>query len=183
MEVAELRPPVKEGKSYEFREAKVLNAPQQSVLSWIFDLGIQENYFDPEKPQHKVMFGWELINDEVEPGKPMLFTPEYNFTWSEKGNLTKDLGQALGRKWTPEEIEQSIDLNTLLGINSLITLYVYENEKKTYKEHRASSFTPLPAGMNPVSPINTTVPDWVKKKYNSGIKESNTGAPAGTFDQ
>lgn len=180
--VQDLIPPVPASSGEGYKQPTKLNTPQQSVLAWVYNIGEQKkNYNGEQKIQTQVMFGWEL-NEEVEPGVPFLHTERFNFIWSDRSNLTKSVSQLLGRSFSKEELEKPFSLGTLIGVNALLTLTANTVGDRTYINTSVRS--PLIEGMPKKDIINSIPPDWVVNLKDRGLEdqESNTPAPAGTFD-
>lgn len=97
----------------------------------IIDLGTQkgsEAYGGKE--QHKVMIGWELLDNDVkmEDGRPFTVNQFYTVSLHEKSKLRKDLEAWRGKKFTAEELA-GFDLANVLGVYCMLQVVHSEDGK------------------------------------------------------
>lgn len=100
---------------------------------------------------HKVLFQWELPNEQMDDGRPLAISKKYSLSLNEKSNLRHDLESWLGRSITAKEEKEGFALGSMLGVPCLLSVIHAESNGKTYANI---------AGVMSV-PKGTTVPDQV----------------------
>ena len=86
------------------------------------DLGQLET---PWGPKHKVSLIFELETTD-ETGKRFLVGKRFTRSLNEKASLRKFLEKWRGSKYTPDELQQGVNLENLIGLNA--TLFIVHNE-------------------------------------------------------
>jgi hypothetical protein len=148
----------------------------QAVCTAIYDLGTQLNTYN-NKEQKKVLIEWEIQNED----SVMYVYKSYTASLYSNATLTKDLQSWIG------EINQSFDLESLLGKNAQLMIKKVEVNGKTYT--KVASIMGLPKGMKPLKPFKEVMvyhmgenfpngmPEWIKKivskskEYQETLKE------------
>lgn len=115
---------------------------QDAVLVDVVDLGELDT---PWGAKHKLSLVWEL-EDTGEEGKHFIVTKRYTWSLNEKSNLRKDLERWRGSKFTKEELENGIDMETYIGLNA--TLFISHNESEEHGKTFANIETILPRKKN-----------------------------------
>ena len=137
----------------------------------LVDLGIQSsNYGD----KHKVLVGWELPNEPMEDGRPMVVSARYTLSLSEKAILRQHLETWRGRKFTQAELA-GFDLENIVGKECMVTITHNTPAERTYAN--VSAVTAIPKGIECPEAVNPTMvwnssdpidglPDWLQKVVN-----------------
>lgn len=137
-----------------------------AVCCGVYDIGIQTggNYGD----KHQAIVCFELEGTE---GGRVCLSKFYNLSFAPKSNLRKDLQSWRGKAYSEEEAQQGIDLEKLFGRACGITVM---DEKKGDKEiQRITSISQLPKGMPTLQPTLTEMPEWIKKKIDEQLQNSD----------
>src|SRR5262245_51935946 len=88
----------------------------------LVDLGTQMGeYKGQPKEQHKIVVSWELVDENMDDGKPFSIHQRYTFSLHEKAKLRADLESWRGRTFTEEELN-AFDLENLLGKPCLVSI-------------------------------------------------------------
>lgn len=120
---------VSTGQSYQIAS----EGSVQGVLAEVVDLGLLQVEWNGEKKiQHKCQLIFE-ITEEKDGDTQERLTVSRRFTASldERGNLRKFLEGWRGRAFTPDEAK-AFDLDTLVGVNAILSLSHNEKGGKTY---------------------------------------------------
>ncbi|OQA48396.1 MAG: hypothetical protein BWY46_01403 [Firmicutes bacterium ADurb.Bin300] len=167
-----------------------------AICYTIADLGMQYNE-KFKKTAHKILFIWELDDDEQRididgEKKRRAISKQYTASFATKSNMYKDIRPWIGREFTPEEMEGTFDVGTLLGTACMISVINETNaEGKVYSA--ISSIMQLPKGIKVGKPENPMVlydmdespdeeleklPEWVqekiKKSKNADLSAANS---------
>ncbi len=118
----------------------------------VVDLGMMDNKFNPEKPQHKIRVVWQI--EETDPenqDKRFIVSKMYTLSLHEKAQLRKDLEGWRARKFSPDELK-GFDVEKLLGAPGQVQVIhnVSEANGKTYANVQA--IVPLGRGMDKLAP-------------------------------
>jgi hypothetical protein len=152
---------VSKSKNYE----KCSTGLQQAVCVFVNDIGTQiGEYQGKRKELPKVIISWELketIKDGDYAGKRFMMNKYYTKSLYEMANLTKDLENWRGKKFTQEELN-GFDLDNLIGANCYLNIVVTE---KDYR--KVSAVLPLPRDIEKLKPEMTEMSDGMKKWIDS----------------
>lgn len=123
-----------------------------AVCCDVVDLGMMDNKFNPEKPQHKIRIVWQI--EETDPenqDKRYIVSKMYTLSLHEKASLRKDLEGWRARKFTAEE-SKGFDVEKLLGVPCQVQVIhnVSETNGNTYANVQA--IVPLGKGMAKLVP-------------------------------
>lgn len=132
----------------------------------IVDLGTQTGEFQGKTTRNrKLLLTFELLGeDRMSDGRPFSVSRRFTASLGEKAALRAFLESWRGRKYTPEELRQGLDLGRLLGQCGLLNCVESERNGKTYIN--IASVSPLPKGMprpdgeNPPVMFDLAAPDW-----------------------
>ena len=121
-------------------------APQGSHIArciQVIDLGTQfsEHY---RKSAHKILFGFELMNEAKQDGEPFLIFMRRTASLHVRSTLRGDLEAWRGKQFTAEELE-SFDLSSVLGASA----YVNVGPSDDGKYMNIRSIMSLPKGAQP----------------------------------
>lgn len=95
----------------------------------MIDLGTQKTTFKGEvKQQHKVLLGFELINEIMEDGRPMMCSSRYTLSGFANAVLRKHLESWRAKKYSDDEFA-AFDITKLLRVPAMLTLTQSEDEK------------------------------------------------------
>ena len=115
---------------------------QDAVLVDVVDLGELDT---PWGPKHKLSLVFEL-EDTDSVGKHFIVTKRYTWSLNEKSNLRKDLERWRGSKFTKDELENGINMETYIELNA--TLFISHNESEEHSKTFANIETILPRKKN-----------------------------------
>ena len=109
----------------------------------VIDLGTQfsEHY---RKSAHKILFGFELMNEAKQDGEPFLIFMRRTASLHVRSTLRGDLEAWRGKQFTAEELE-SFDLSSVLGASA----YVNVGPSDDGKYMNIRSIMSLPKGAQP----------------------------------
>lgn len=123
------------------------NAPAGShvaICYRVLDLGTQKVTWNGEvKLQHKLMIGWEMINELMEDGRPFVVARWYTLSGFANSTLRKDIETWAAKKYTDDEFA-GLDLTKLVGIPAMLTLS--EEVKDGRTNVNVSAVSKLPKG-------------------------------------
>lgn len=160
-----------EGKSFELMPAGTV----QAVCYAVWDLGKQKVVWNnEEKIQKKVIIAWEtthtMKNEGEYFGKRMVVSKRYTNMLFEKATLCKDIESWRGKAFTKEE-KEGFDLETLVGVNCLLSIVHNDSKGKTYAN--VSNVSQIMAGQKKLIPENNKeAPEWVRKIQGSDTEKS-----------
>jgi hypothetical protein len=134
----------------------------RAVCCSFIDYGTQFSEFYG-KSAHKVLLGWELVDEmrETSDGeKPFYVTRFYTWSMNKKAALRSDLESWRGKKFSADELSGSngakrFDVRNLIGAPCMVNI-IHEDGKDGVQA-RISSITPLPKGTAKPKPINEPV--------------------------
>lgn len=117
----------------------------------VVDLGMMDNKFNPEKPQHKCRIVWQIEQGDPEnQDKRYIVSGMYTISLHEKARLRKDLEGWRARKFTAAEL-QGFDLEKLIGVPCQVQIIHNTNaDGKTYGN--VQTIVPLGRGMDKLIP-------------------------------
>ncbi len=92
------------------------------------DLGQLET---PWGPKHKVSLIFELETKDEE-GRRFIVGKRFTKSLNEKASLRKFLEKWRGSKYTPDKLQQGIDLENLIGMSATLFIVLNEKEERTY---------------------------------------------------
>jgi hypothetical protein len=122
-----------------------------AVCYMVVDLGVQQTSFGEK---HKILIGWELVNEPMKDGRPFVISQQYTASLSEKANLRRDLESWRGRKFTKEELD-GFDVSNVVGVPCMISVVHSESNDKHYAN--VGSVAGLPKGMDKPTAENKIV--------------------------
>lgn len=100
-----------------------------SICYQLIDLGTQKSsYKGVEKSQHKILLGFELQDEFMEDGRPMVATSRYTFSGFANAVLRKHLESWRAKAYTDDEFS-AFDLTKLIGVPAMLTMTQSEDEK------------------------------------------------------
>lgn len=145
---------------------------QQAICTFIEDIGTQEgSYKGKPTLTHQIVIVWELAEkmrkgDNI--GKPFGMIKFYTLSLSEKANLRKDLESWRGRAFTPEELK-GFEVENIKLANCYLN--IIEKEKLDGKIWaQIASISPLLKGVQPISKINASAPEWIQKMRERSVE-------------
>lgn len=170
-------------------EMKFTPAPAGTHVARCFsviDIGTQAGSFNGKPTmKRKVRIVWELCNEKMDDGKPLIISKTYTATLTENSALRDDLQSWRGKPFTSEELA-GFELKNILGAACMITV-IHEPRKdgKSGVYDNIKSVSALPKGLTATAVVNEKVsfcivgpngedtfekaiydkfPDWLKKK-------------------
>ena len=99
-----------------------------AVLVDAVNLGNLETPWGP-KEKVSLIFELETIDEE---GRRFISGKRFTKSLNEKSSLRKFLEKWRGSKYTPDELQQGVDLEALIGINSTLFIVHNETDERTY---------------------------------------------------
>ena len=150
-----------------------------AVISGVWDIGKQKKVWEGETSiVHQIVI-------RVEVSKTIEAEGEYNgkryapLSWvtipkaySDKSNLVKIAGAALGKAMTAADFAQ-FDTDSLIGKNVVVNIQHTKNGNA-----KIASYSPAMDGMPSLTPeLPPEAPEWIGKKFNAGL-EQQTEAPS-----
>lgn len=130
----------------------------QAVLIAVEDIGIQKGeYQGKPKNRRKIVLLWETSKKQAD-GTPFLIWNTYTASMGDNANLRADLEGWNGSPFTTEELK-AFDVDTFIGRNCLLNIVHSENGKYA----NIAGITPVMEGMADLKPVNTSIPDGIKK--------------------
>ena len=148
---------VSKSKNYE----KCSTGLHQAVCVFVNDIGTQVGEYNGERKElPKVIVSWEIketMKDGEFAGKRFMLSKYYTKSLHEKANLTKDLENWRGKKFSQEELN-GFDLDNLIGVNCYLN--VIETEKGSRK---ISAILPLPKEIEKIKADQTEMSENFKK--------------------
>lgn len=163
----------------------------------IIDIGTQVEQFQgkPAKPARKVLFYFELLEDEegkeyrMTNGEPFSVMEKYTLSTSPKANLRKVIDAWRGQALTEAEAED-FDVTKLLGQTARVQVTLDESGDRTWVNLKSVGFTKKSLqNVNPTMSwsvedpdmkVFESFPDWLLIKINAAAEWSAKGVPAGT---
>jgi hypothetical protein len=113
-----------------------------SVCVQVIDLGHQySKYYD--KWGHKVLIGWELVDEKDAEGKPFVAMKRYTVSLHENAALRGHLESWRGRAFTEAELA-GFDIKKILGQPCMLSITHRKEDNKTYAD--VNSVMALPKG-------------------------------------
>lgn len=147
----------------------------QAELIRIYYCGIQENKYNPESPQPKIVFSFELDEPMLESDGNHILSTTVTYSLHEKSGMTKLLKPALGSAY-PDKPGQELDVDSLVGMKVMVTVSHTQKADRTYAN--IEGLARLPRGMQPFTatqdafswscedlhdPNEHKVPKWIKE--------------------
>jgi len=142
------------------------------------DVGLQETPFGDKE---KVVLGWEIPEQKMDDGRPMIIYSTYTNSMHEKSNLRRDIENWRGRKLTDDE-SRAFDLRTVLGHPCQLSVVHNENNSRTYAN--VAAVTGIPKDLPVADAVNDVIcfdldedddvsilPEWLQRKV-SGRKSA-----------
>lgn len=100
-----------------------------AVCYQMIDLGTQKTSFKGEtKSLHKIMLGFELQDEMMDDGRPMVVASRYTLSGFKGAILRKHLESWRAKAYTDETFA-AVDFTKLLGVPAMLTLTQSEDEK------------------------------------------------------
>ena len=137
-----------------------------AVLVDAVDLGQLET---PWGPKHKVSLIFELETTDEE-GRRFIVGKRFTRSLNEKASLRKFLEKWRASKYSPDELQQGVDLEALIGINATLFIVHNETEERTYAN--IESILPY-KGKNGEVMLYDLLPsgEYIRVKDREGYKE------------
>jgi len=129
-----------------------------AVCYAVADLGLQNNPFTPDKPQHKCVVMWEL-EPRMSDGRRFGLSKFYTLSLNEKATLRKDLISWRGKNFTKEELDMGFDIEKLMGANCTLNVVHETKNDKTYA--KIAGVMPPMKDKIKMERENSGVPQWV----------------------
>lgn len=149
----------------------------QGVLAEVVDLGLlQVEWAGEKKIQHKCQLIFEITEEKEASETHERLTVSRRFTASldERGNLRKFLEGWRGRAFTPDEAK-SFELDTLVGINAILSLSHNTKGDKTYCN--IASAARLLTGMEKITLSASYEPFAIREQRIKAAQSRAVGAP------
>lgn len=150
----------------------------------IADIGRQRTtYQGREQIKRQVILAWELHEERMEDGRPLVVSHTYTNTLGERATLRKHLDSWRGRAFTKEEIGKW-SLTSVLGVPCQISIVHEAKGDNLY--HRIASIVGLPKGIKAPKLVNPAVaydhdeadaaalgllPEWIREKVMAALPE------------
>jgi len=160
------------GGSYEKPPADGYSA----VCCDVIDLGYHYNRVY-DKVEHKIaiVFQLDALNSQ---GKRFEIANRLTFTFGEKSNLRKFLGQWRGKTYSDDEAREGAPLHKLEGQPAYITIEHKVSGDKTYAN--IVGITKLPKGLTPIKPEGYVRSDnWKKQTSAEADAQKYANVPNG----
>ena len=153
------------------------------------DVGLQETPFGDKE---KVVLGWEIPEQKMDDGRPMIIYSTYTNSMHEKSNLRRDIENWRGKKLTDDE-SRAFDLRTVLGHPCQLSVVHNENNSRTYAN--VAAVTGIPKGLPVADAVNDVIcfdldedddvsilPEWLQRKISDrksaeAVEEFNDEIP------
>lgn len=150
----------------------------------LVDIGWQETNFGTKQ---QVIILWETPNELMKDGRPFGVSKVYTASMNEKAILRKDIQSWRGKAMSDEEAD-GFELNAVLGKACLLNITETQKGDRTYTN--VGAVTPIMKGMTVPRCSNALVlydmdahdqgaysqlPDWIRKKIDSGRACHNEG--------
>lgn len=147
---------------------------------WILDIGVQPSA--QFKPRAKTIFGFELVEELMDDGRPYMVLSMYTNSLNEKASLSIMLEGWRGKSFTDEERKNGYNYSTALGQACQVSIKHTEKNGKTYANLVAVTKPPkgvkVPEAANPTLLYSVDEPDhkvfvqlpkWIQEKITSRI--------------
>jgi hypothetical protein len=146
----------------------------QAELIRVYYCGVQENKFNPDQPQPKIIFVFELDEPMLESDGNHILSTTVTYSLNEKSGLTKLFKPVLGSSY-PDKPGQTLDVDAMIGMNVMVTVSHTRKEDRTYAN--IASLARIPRGLQQFNatqdafswscddlndPNYTKVPQWVR---------------------
>jgi hypothetical protein len=145
---------------------------QQAVCAFVEDIGTQAGTYDGKPTfKHQIVVCWELgakMKKGDYAGRPFMVSKFYTLSLGEKANLRHDLESWRGRQFTEQELN-GFDVEKLKGVNCLLNI-VEAKKRDGSDTQKIAAIMPVQKGTQPMSPINTTPPEWIAKKRAQSVE-------------
>lgn len=132
-------------------EAKNFTPPpsgaHRAICIAFIDCGTQKSEYKGQvSTKRLVQIRWELVDEEMDDGRPFIVVKRYNWSMSDKATLRGDLESWRGKPFEKADFGPGgFDTRKLLGVPALVTVTHKENSGATYANITAIS--PLPKSM------------------------------------
>jgi hypothetical protein len=117
----------------------------------------------------KMRIGWELCNELMENGKPLVIGRTYTYSLSKKSSLIADLESWRGKPFSDRE-RKGFNMGNLIGAPCLINVIHKDKRDGSGTYASVEAITPLPKGMTVAElihePIVSTYDRWNEDAYN-----------------
>jgi hypothetical protein len=177
---------------------KATPGTHMSICYQIIDLGTQKTTFQGEvKQQRKIMLGFELQDEFMDDGRPLMVSSRYTLSGFKNAMLRKHLESWRAKAYTDDEFA-AFDISKLLGVPAMLTLTQSDDEK--YVNITSISLPPKGTKMKPLvnekrllildnEQFSREVFDSLHEKLQATIASSpeyqaiNSGKPVEKFDE
>lgn len=136
------------------------------------DIGLQETPFGDKE---QVVLYWEISEQKMDDGRPMIIYSTYTNSMHEKSNLRRDIENWRGRKLTEDE-SKAFDLRVVLGHPCQLSV-VHRNAANGNTYANVQAVTGIPKGLPVPEAINDVIcfdldagddvsilPKWLQEK-------------------
>ena len=136
------------------------------------DIGLQETPFGDKE---QVVLYWEISEQKMDDGRPMIIYSTYTNSMHEKSNLRRDIESWRGRKLTEDE-SKAFDLRVVLGHPCQLSV-VHRNAANGNTYANVQAVTGIPKGLPVPEAINDVIcfdldadgdvsvlPEWLQRK-------------------
>jgi hypothetical protein len=148
----------------------------------MLDLGTQKVTWNGEtKQQHKIMLGFELINELMEDGRPFTVNNRYTLSGFANSQLRKAMEGWRAKAYTDDEFAE-VDFTRVVGVPAMLTLTESKDEKYTNITaiSKLPSGTPLKPLVNPKQILILSTEEFDKAMFDSlsdGLKKIIEASP------
>ena len=113
------------GGSFELPTAGQHSARIYSIV----DIGMQPDIFNPPKKKQQIIVTWELVDTEMEDGRPFVISKFYSLSLNQKSNLRKDLKNMSGKALTDDQAGK-FDFTKLINFACNLVISIEEKDDK-----------------------------------------------------
>lgn len=153
-----------------------------SICYRMIDLGTQKVTWNGEtKQQHKIVIGFELINELMDDGRPFVVSSRYTLSGFKNSLLRKHMESWRAKAYTDDEFA-AVDLTRMVGVPAMLTLTQSEDEKYTNISGISlpPKGTPLKELVNPKQTLILSTEEFDKAVFESlsdGLKKVIEASP------
>ena len=136
------------------------------------DIGLQQTSFGVKE---QVVLYWEISEQKMDDGRPMIIYSTYTNSMHEKSNLRRDIESWRGKKLTEDE-SKAFDLRVVLGHPCQLSV-VHRNAANGNTYANVQAVTGIPKGLPVPEAINDVIcfdldadgdvsvlPEWLQRK-------------------
>lgn len=87
------------------------------------DMGTQPSFYEDAKPAHKVRITWELLDEQMDDGRPFTISKTYTWSMNDRATLRAHLESWRGKPFTKTDFgPNGFDTKNLLGKGCTLTV-------------------------------------------------------------